>query len=161
MRKCRIGTAKFFTLLLLLYHTSIKLQGVSSLDCVRKRFGGFYGFYGFYGFNGEGAAHKNQKRREVLKYAVFTKDGKPVNPLNLQNPPNRSTHFHSKSLLSCHVRQCDTREALSKFAAKPPPPFPISNFSFLIQKAPSRVLFGCFSYSPMIGFFSAMPTFLG
>lgn len=24
MRKCRIGTAKFFTLLLLLYHTSIK-----------------------------------------------------------------------------------------------------------------------------------------
>ena len=24
MRKCRIGTAKFFTLLLLLYHTSVK-----------------------------------------------------------------------------------------------------------------------------------------
>ena len=28
---------------------------------------------------------KNQKRRGVLKYAVFTKDGKPVNLLNLQN----------------------------------------------------------------------------
>ena len=27
MRKCRIGTAKFFTLLLLLYHTSIKPAG--------------------------------------------------------------------------------------------------------------------------------------
>ena len=27
MRKCRIGTAKFFTLLLLLYHTSIKIVG--------------------------------------------------------------------------------------------------------------------------------------
>ena len=29
MRKCRIGTAKFFTLLLLLYHTQAKLQGFS------------------------------------------------------------------------------------------------------------------------------------
>ena len=28
MRKCRIGTAKFFTLLLLLYHTSIKSKGL-------------------------------------------------------------------------------------------------------------------------------------
>lgn len=28
MRKCRIGTAKFFTLLLLLYHTSAKLSGL-------------------------------------------------------------------------------------------------------------------------------------
>ena len=28
LRKCRIGTAKFFTLLLLLYHTSIKSQGM-------------------------------------------------------------------------------------------------------------------------------------
>ena len=28
MRKCRIGTAKFFTLLLLLYHTSANKQGV-------------------------------------------------------------------------------------------------------------------------------------
>ena len=27
MRKCRIGTAKFFTLLLLLYRTSVKSQG--------------------------------------------------------------------------------------------------------------------------------------
>ena len=27
MAKCRIGTAKFFTLLLLLYRTSIKSQG--------------------------------------------------------------------------------------------------------------------------------------
>jgi hypothetical protein len=27
MRKCRIGTAKFFTLLLLLYRTSVKEQG--------------------------------------------------------------------------------------------------------------------------------------
>jgi hypothetical protein len=31
MRKCRIGTAKFFTLLLLLYHTSIKYQGMKQL----------------------------------------------------------------------------------------------------------------------------------
>ena len=30
--------------------------GVSPLDCVRKRFSGFYRFYGF---NGGGAAHKN------------------------------------------------------------------------------------------------------
>ena len=29
--KCRIGTAKFFTLLLLLYHTSIKSQGIKQL----------------------------------------------------------------------------------------------------------------------------------
>lgn len=27
MRKCRIGTANFFTLLLLLYHTSVKVAG--------------------------------------------------------------------------------------------------------------------------------------
>ena len=31
MRKCRIGTAKFFTLLLLLYHTLIKSQGMKQL----------------------------------------------------------------------------------------------------------------------------------
>ena len=31
MRKCRIGTAKFFTLLLLLYHTSVKSQGIKQL----------------------------------------------------------------------------------------------------------------------------------
>ena len=31
MRKCRIGTAKFFTLLLLLYHTSIKSKGMKQL----------------------------------------------------------------------------------------------------------------------------------
>ena len=31
MRKRRIGTAKFFTLLLLLYHTSIKSQGMKQL----------------------------------------------------------------------------------------------------------------------------------
>ena len=31
MRKCRIGTAKFFTLLLLLYHISAKSQGVKQL----------------------------------------------------------------------------------------------------------------------------------
>nr|WP_294430494.1 MULTISPECIES: Maff2 family protein [Clostridia] len=29
--KCRIGTAKFFTLLLLLYHTSVKSQGIKQL----------------------------------------------------------------------------------------------------------------------------------
>ena len=56
--------------------------GMLPFDCVRKRFSGFCRFYGFIG---EGAAHKNQKRRGVLKYAVFTKDGKPVNLLNLQN----------------------------------------------------------------------------
>ena len=31
LRKCRIGTAKNFTLLLLLYHTSIKSQGMKQL----------------------------------------------------------------------------------------------------------------------------------
>ena len=31
MRKCRIGTAKFFTLLLLLYHTLAKSQGIKQL----------------------------------------------------------------------------------------------------------------------------------
>ena len=31
MRKCRIGTAKFFTLLLLLYRTLAKSQGMKQL----------------------------------------------------------------------------------------------------------------------------------
>ena len=31
MAKCRIGTAKFFTLLLLLYHTQEKSQGIKQL----------------------------------------------------------------------------------------------------------------------------------
>ena len=31
MAKCRIGTAKFFTLLLLLYRTSTKSQGIKQL----------------------------------------------------------------------------------------------------------------------------------
>ncbi|MEG1845204.1 MAG: Maff2 family protein, partial [Clostridia bacterium] len=31
MRKCRIGTASFFTLLLLLYHTHAKSQGMKQL----------------------------------------------------------------------------------------------------------------------------------
>ena len=31
MAKCRIGTAKFFALLLLLYHTSAKSQGIKQL----------------------------------------------------------------------------------------------------------------------------------
>ena len=31
MRKCRIGTAKFFTLLMLLYHTQAKSQGIKQL----------------------------------------------------------------------------------------------------------------------------------
>ena len=31
MRKCRIGTAKFFTLLLLLYLTQAKSQGIKQL----------------------------------------------------------------------------------------------------------------------------------
>jgi hypothetical protein len=30
MRKCRIGTAKFFTLLLLLYHTSVNAHGIEA-----------------------------------------------------------------------------------------------------------------------------------
>ncbi|RGC97652.1 hypothetical protein DW194_14925 [Subdoligranulum sp. AM16-9] len=38
MRKCRIGTAKFFTLLLLLYHTSANLHGLSP---ERRTSGGF------------------------------------------------------------------------------------------------------------------------
>ena len=32
MRKCRIGTAKFFTLLLLLYRTSVKADGTVTID---------------------------------------------------------------------------------------------------------------------------------
>ena len=56
-----------------------KIRG-SLFDCVRKRGSGFYGFKRF---KGGGAAHKNQKRREALKYAVFTKGGRPVNLLNL------------------------------------------------------------------------------
>ena len=43
--------------------------GVLSLDCVRKRFSGFYRFKRF---KGVGAAHKKQKRREGLKLAVFS-----------------------------------------------------------------------------------------
>ena len=31
LRKCRIGTAKNFTLLLLLYHTQVKSQGMKQL----------------------------------------------------------------------------------------------------------------------------------
>ena len=31
MAKCRIGTAKFFTLLLLLYRTQVKSQGIKQL----------------------------------------------------------------------------------------------------------------------------------
>ena len=31
MAKCRIGTAKFFTLLMLLYHTQAKSQGMKQL----------------------------------------------------------------------------------------------------------------------------------
>ena len=31
MRKCRIGTAKFFTLLLLLYHTLVKIKALSQI----------------------------------------------------------------------------------------------------------------------------------
>ena len=38
--------------------------GGAAFDYVRKRFGGFNRFRGF---NGGGAAHKNQKRRRVLK----------------------------------------------------------------------------------------------
>ncbi len=36
MRKCRIGTAKFFTLLLLLYRTSEKNQGIISGGMIPK-----------------------------------------------------------------------------------------------------------------------------
>ena len=34
MRKCRVGTAKFFTLLLLLYRTSVEAQGF--MKCIRE-----------------------------------------------------------------------------------------------------------------------------
>ena len=43
-------------------------------DCEGKRGSGFYSFRRF---KGGGATHKNQKRREVLKYTVLTKDEKP------------------------------------------------------------------------------------
>ena len=57
-------------------------RGGSPLDYVRKRFSG--------GAGSEGSTGVVRriiiwKRRGVLKYAVFTKDGKPVNLLNLQN----------------------------------------------------------------------------
>ena len=35
MRKCRIGMAKFFTLLLLLYHTSAKAEAIQQLETQR------------------------------------------------------------------------------------------------------------------------------
>ncbi|MBT9674946.1 hypothetical protein GPK89_09470 [Gemmiger formicilis] len=37
MRKCRIGTAKFFTLLLLLYHTSINIHIINHNMVTRRR----------------------------------------------------------------------------------------------------------------------------
>ena len=58
-------------------------MGRAALDCLRKRGRGFYGFYGFYGFNGDGAAHKNRKAPRSFEDMVFTKNGKPVNLLNL------------------------------------------------------------------------------
>ena len=51
-------------------------------DYVRKRFSGFNRFGGF---NGGGAAHKNIEAPRRFEYMVFTKDGNPVNLLNLQN----------------------------------------------------------------------------
>ena len=36
MRKRRIGTAKFFTLLLLLYHTSAKIQGMTQAELAKR-----------------------------------------------------------------------------------------------------------------------------
>ena len=52
------------------------------LDYVRKRFSGFNRFGGF---NGGGAAHKNIEAPRRFEYMVFTKDGNPVNLLNLFN----------------------------------------------------------------------------
>ena len=54
-------------------------------DCLRKRGSGFYRFRGF---RGGGAAHKNMEAPQSFEDRVFTKDEKPVNLLNLQNPFN-------------------------------------------------------------------------
>ena len=75
---------------------------VLPFDPSRKRFSGFCRFYGFYRFYGGGAAHKNQKRREVI-YGVL---GRYMNcaslppPLNPLNPLNLTADFHRKGLLS-------------------------------------------------------------
>ncbi|UWN74431.1 hypothetical protein NQ528_14710 [Anaerotruncus colihominis] len=39
MRKCRIGTAKFFTLLLLLYRTSVNAAGLDAYPSAGKKQG--------------------------------------------------------------------------------------------------------------------------
>ena len=58
MRKRRIGTAKFFTLLLLLYHTSANAEGD-------------YALYPFYVLRGQGtAADGGVQDFEVLVYAL-------------------------------------------------------------------------------------------
>ena len=54
--------------------------GVLPFDCLRKRFSRLNGFRGF---NGGGAAHKNIEAPQSFEYMVFTKDGNPVNLLNL------------------------------------------------------------------------------
>ena len=51
-------------------------------DYMRKRFSGFNRFGGS---NGGGAAHKNIEAPRSFEYMIFTKDGNPVNLLNLQN----------------------------------------------------------------------------
>ena len=57
-------------------------SGVVPFDYVRKRGSGFNRFRRF---NGGGAAHKNMEAPRSFEYMVFTKDGNPVNLLNLQN----------------------------------------------------------------------------
>ena len=52
------------------------------IDCRRK------GGAGSEGLEGAVRRIKIGKRREVSKYTLFTKDEKPVNLLNLQNPLN-------------------------------------------------------------------------
>ena len=55
------------------------------IDCRRK---GGAGSEGLEGSEGAVRRIKIGKRREVSKYTLFTKDEKPVNLLNLQNPLN-------------------------------------------------------------------------
>ena len=47
-----------------------------------------------------GAAHKSQKRREVLKYAVFSKGEKPVSLSNLQHLLTYETKHKAQILFS-------------------------------------------------------------
>ena len=61
-----------------------RMQVPSDVHCFKGVQGSGFRVQGS-GFRGVVRRIKTGKRRGVLKYTVFTKDGKPVNLLNLQN----------------------------------------------------------------------------